>query len=148
MGAAFLGEGVRRLVTSMKYPLMVTWGVLTLVLLAGRVESLFVVEARKAILACLFGLGIAALDLARAPGWLRPGALVGRAGYSIYAFHAPLLVLTLTLGAPWWLAGATTIAVSLAIYLLYEKPLTDLGKRLAQRVGMAGLPESRPLTSA
>jgi peptidoglycan/LPS O-acetylase OafA/YrhL len=79
MGAAFLGEGVRRLVTSVKYPLMVTWGVLTLVLLAGRVESLFVVEARKAILACLFGLGIAALDLARAPGWLRPGALVGRA---------------------------------------------------------------------
>jgi peptidoglycan/LPS O-acetylase OafA/YrhL len=84
------------------------------VLLAGRVESLFVVEARKAILACLFGVGIAALDLARAPGWFRPGALVGRAGYSLYAFHAPLLVLTPTLGAPWWLAGATTIAGSLA----------------------------------
>lgn len=148
MGAAFLGGGVRRLVASVKYPLMATWGVLTLVLAAGRVESLFVVEARKAIFACLFGLSIAALDLAKAPGWLRPGALVGRAGYSVYAFHAPLLVLTLTLGAPWWLAGATTVAGSLAIYLLYEKPLTDLGKKLAQRVGMAGLPESRPLTSA
>jgi peptidoglycan/LPS O-acetylase OafA/YrhL len=73
---------------------------------------------------------------------------VGRAGYSLYAFHAPLLVLTLTFGAPWWLAAATTIAMSLGIYVLYEKPLTDLGKRLAQRVGMAGSPESPPLTSA
>lgn len=105
-------------------------------------------EARKAILACPFGLGIAGLDLARAPGWFRPGALVGRAGYSLYAFHAPLLILTLTLGAPWWLAGATTIAVSLAVYVVYEKPLTDLGKRLAQRVGMAGSPGSQRLPSA
>jgi hypothetical protein len=47
---------------------------------------------------------------------------VGRAGYSLYAFHAPLLVLTLTLGAPWWLAGATTIAGSLAIYVLSKSP--------------------------
>jgi hypothetical protein len=148
IGAAFLGDRVRTLVAHVKYPLVATWGVLTLVLLAGRLESLFVVEARKAILACLFGLGIAALDLARAPGWFRPGALVGRAGYSLYAFHAPLLVLTLTFGAPWWLAAATTIAMSLGIYVLYEKPLTDLGKRLAQRVGMAGSPESPPLTSA
>ena len=148
VGAAFLGEGVRGRMARLRYPLMVAWGGLTLVLLAGRVESLFVVEARKAILACLFGLGIAALDSAGAPGWFRPGALVGRAGYSLYAFHAPLLVLTLTLGAPWWLAGATTIAVSLAIYVLYEKPLTDLGKRLAQIVGMAGSPGSQPLPSA
>jgi hypothetical protein len=45
-------------------------------------------------------------------------------------------------------AGVTTIAVGLAIYVLYEKLLTDLGRRLAQRVGMAGSLESRPLTSA
>jgi peptidoglycan/LPS O-acetylase OafA/YrhL len=131
-----------------KYPLVATWGGLTLVLLAGCVESLSVVEARKAILACLVGLGIAALDLAKAPGWLRPGVLVGRAGCTIYAFHAPLLVLTLTLGATCWLAGVTTIAGNLVIYLLYEKPLTALGKRLAQRVGMVGSPESQPLTPA
>ena len=147
MGAAFLGERVRALAARVKYPLMATWGLLTLLLLVARVDSLFVVEARKAILACLFGLSIAALDSARAPGWLRPGVLVGRAGYSVYAFHAPLLVLTLTLGAPWWVAGAAALVVSLLVHLLYEKPLTDLGKSLARRFGAPRSPESLPLTS-
>jgi peptidoglycan/LPS O-acetylase OafA/YrhL len=145
MGAAFLGERFRALVARAKYPLVATWGALTFVLLAGHVDLLLVVEARKAILACLFGLSIAALDSPSAPAYLRPAALVGRAGYSVYAFHAPLLVLTLTLGARWWVAGAVTIAVSLAVYLLYEKPLTDLGKRLAQRFGVARSPKLVPL---
>jgi peptidoglycan/LPS O-acetylase OafA/YrhL len=145
MGAAFLGPRFRAGVNRAKYPLAAMWVLLTVALLASHVEWLFVVEARKAILACLFGLGVAALDSPEVRAYLRPGALIGRAGYSVYAFHAPLLVLTLTLGARWWIAGAVTVAASLGIYLLYEKPFTDLGKRLAQRVGTV---DARPLTPA
>lgn len=64
-------------------------------------------------------------------GWL------GRSSYSLYAFHAPLVILCLHFGFAWW---ATLLAVLAAVqvpYLLVERPATALGRRLAARTGPA-----------
>jgi peptidoglycan/LPS O-acetylase OafA/YrhL len=78
------------------------------------------------------GVGALIVYAERLTGMLvRPFAALGRAGYSLYAFHAPLLYVAVIAGAPWWLALALVIAVAVAAYQLIEKPCIGWGRRLA-----------------
>jgi peptidoglycan/LPS O-acetylase OafA/YrhL len=59
---------------------------------------------------------------------------VGRAGYSLYAFHAPILVCLLVLGVKWPVVFVALIAMGFVMYGLIEKPGMMLGKSIAARV--------------
>ena len=89
-------------------------------------------ELKKIGLAILFATTIQWVDR----NW-RSVALFsigGRAGYSIYALHAPLLILFFVNGAPFIFAVCVTLFIAIACHFLYEQPLIDIGKRLSIRV--------------
>jgi peptidoglycan/LPS O-acetylase OafA/YrhL len=112
------------------------WCVMTLLINGGVVGSLFAVEARKLLLAVVIGAFIGFLDRTDSRV-LTAGATVGRAGYSIYAFHAPILVALLVAGAPWPVCAAVALAVALVAFRVYEWPLTRYGAIRARRLDSA-----------
>jgi peptidoglycan/LPS O-acetylase OafA/YrhL len=71
---------------------------------------------------------------------VRPFAALGRAGYSLYAFHAPLTYTAVIAGATWWVTLALNIAAAALAYVLIEKPCIAWGKRLAAARGAAPAP--------
>ena len=81
--------------------------------------------------AALFASGIAILVRADTTN-LATAASLGKASYSLYALHAPLLSLLLLIGIPWWFAGPVVIATALLVNRIYENPLIQMGKRLAK----------------
>lgn len=108
-----------------------SWLLLSLALWSGA-ASLPVVELRKLVLAVSFGAAICALDR-RQPPLLETLGKSGKIGYSLYAFHAPLLILCFALGTQWWVAAAAAISFALAAYAFVEAPCLRLGRRLARR---------------
>lgn len=90
-----------------------------------------VVEIRKILLALATVLVILHLDRPhiRAP-LLAP---IGRAGYSIYAFHAPALHTMLLYGLPWWFSGVGAIGIGMISYQLVEKPMIRAGAKWVSR---------------
>jgi peptidoglycan/LPS O-acetylase OafA/YrhL len=81
----------------------------------------------KAVFCILVGLLVAVADGVRLPG-LGGSTLVGRAGYSIYALHAPLTYTLAIYRVPWWLNIAANIFAGLAMHFLIERPLIDIGR--------------------
>ena len=110
------------------------WIALSLkLLITGPSSDLIFVEARKVVFALLIGAFIAAIDK---PARLTIGRL-GCAGYSLYAFHAPVGLVLLLAGFPWWLAMAGAIAFGFLAFLTVESPLTRLGKTIASSTASA-----------
>lgn len=101
---------------------------LTVAMAAGE-TGVLLGEARKIALALLAAAGIAAID--RPMRFWAPVTAIGRSGYSLYAFHAPIAYTLLIAGAPWWAAILAPVAMGLVMFRLVEKPLTDFGARLA-----------------
>ncbi|MDE3016045.1 MAG: acyltransferase [Pseudomonadota bacterium] len=126
IGAAFVGRGLPGACRRNLPYLIGGWTLLTLVIFLGA-HDMIITEARKFLYALLFGLVIVRLD-GRQDAVFRLAAPIGRAGYSIYAFHAPILVLCLLLGAAWDVTAAAAIAGGMMFYRCYEKPLTRRGK--------------------
>lgn len=91
-------------------------------------------EARKIVLAVLFAKLIASIDGIDMK-WIKWGAKLGHSSYSIYAYHAPILALILLLALPWWMAPWVVLAVSLTVYVIFESPFTNFGKKLAMGIG-------------
>lgn len=95
---------------------------------AGLIHS----ELRKIGLAIIFAMTIQWVDRNwRSTAMYSKG---GQAGYSIYALHAPLLILFFVNGAPFVFAVCVTLFIAIACHFLYEQPLIDIGKRLSIRV--------------
>jgi peptidoglycan/LPS O-acetylase OafA/YrhL len=107
----------------------VSWLVLSVVL-DGHTGSLWIIEARKLMLATLIGGAIVLLDGVQ-HRVLAAGSLIGRAGYSVYALHAPIIIFLLVAGVPWTLCAAIAVAVALVTFVVYERPLTRVGVRLS-----------------
>lgn len=106
--------------------------VMTIAIMAKLTRDLIVVEMKKVAFAVLVAALIGALDdgrisVGRITAWL------GSAGYSLYAFHAPLAYGLLIAGWPWWLVIPTAIAAGVVAYLAFERPLTDVGRRISSR---------------
>jgi peptidoglycan/LPS O-acetylase OafA/YrhL len=89
-----------------------------------------VIEFRKAAFALLFGLVITKCD-SIADGRRFGLERIGKAGYSLYALHAPLVYTLLLLGTPWYLVALSAILLGLLVFRVYENPLNQLGRRLA-----------------
>jgi peptidoglycan/LPS O-acetylase OafA/YrhL len=107
---------------------MVAWLALTVAVNLTSSPALLLVELRK-LAFCVACAGLVVASDRRLGGIFLPAAFVGRAGYSIYAFHAPLLVIMLVLGIPWWLAAALVIAFGVLAHLFFEKPMDLVGRR-------------------
>lgn len=131
IGAKFLDPGFRATIRRWRWLVGLGWLTLTLCLLSRYPDWPMLAELRKVIFAILIGSLIAEIDLKnyRVFGL---GAALGKAGYSIYAFHAPLLIYLLLSGVPWGLVAVLTIGISLAIYAAYEAPFIRLGRRAAK----------------
>jgi peptidoglycan/LPS O-acetylase OafA/YrhL len=128
-------------------PLVLTgWLAMTIVLMQMGTDSIFFVEARKMLFGLAIGVLIVAVDGLAIRRLERPGR-VGQAGYSIYAFHAPVVLALLIAGVPWYIVGLLAILVGLLAFWLYERPLNRLGRRLARRRSdrpVPGLAKPRP----
>jgi peptidoglycan/LPS O-acetylase OafA/YrhL len=131
IGARFtdlaFAAGMRRL-----FPLVLFgWLALTMVLTQLPTDSIFLVEARKMLFGLAIGVLIVGLDGLSTSRIELPGRL-GQAGYSIYAFHAPVLIALLIAGVPWYIVGVVGIVVGLLSFVAYERPLNRFGRRLGR----------------
>jgi hypothetical protein len=99
-------------------------------------QTAIAAELRKVTLAALVALLIVALEEAPIPS--NPLSYIGKAGYSIYALHAPLCVLLLILGVSWWGVVSSAVAVGLLCYFAFERPLDRVGRRLAPAAANVG----------
>lgn len=117
---------------------MAALAILTALLYLGLTRNLFVVEAKKLAFAVVFATALPSLDrFQKGAKWTE---MFGRAGYSIYAFHVPVVVTLIILGAPWWLTIASAFAVGLVMYFVIERPLDRVGRWLAERRATAPPP--------
>ncbi|PXX75713.1 Peptidoglycan/LPS O-acetylase OafA/YrhL, contains acyltransferase and SGNH-hydrolase domains [Pseudomonas sp. LAMO17WK12:I10] len=85
---------------------------------------------RQLMFALCFASLISILDKKHSVS-IKPLSAVGSAGYSIYAFHAPIVYVMVLCGAPWWLIGLSAVAIGVAAFHLIEKPFIAVGKRLS-----------------
>ncbi|MGP0090410.1 MAG: acyltransferase family protein [Xanthobacteraceae bacterium] len=130
IGAALLHPRVRAWTTRRFAILLLFWAVTTLVLSLGTEYAPVVAEIRKLVFSLCVGATICLLDTAKI-GASNPLSTIGRAGYSLYAFHVPLIVCTTLYGWPWWLTFAAAVAFAFVMYLAVERPFTQLGRQLA-----------------
>lgn len=109
--------------------LLGVWLILTIILRTGMTTELFIVEFRKLVFATLAGTLIAQID--RPVAWSL--GVVGLAGYSLYAFHIPVLHTGIALGLPWFITLIAICVVGGLAYVLIERPGTSLGKTFATK---------------
>jgi peptidoglycan/LPS O-acetylase OafA/YrhL len=127
LGAVLVAPGAMTVAKRLFVPLLLVWIVLTAAILYGFDIGSGVAELRKLV----FAIGIGGII-----GWLEsaaiadnPLSLIGRAGYSVYAFHSPLVLLLVLLGLWWPLTLAIIVAFGLGVYVVVEKPMIELGRR-------------------
>jgi hypothetical protein len=118
-----------------RVPLVIAgWLVLTVILMwFSTPVALAVAELRK----LLFVSGIGVLVYAADRVWLvELGllALIGRAGYGIYALHAPLTYMLVIYGVAWLAILAANIGLGIVIHLPLGRPLTEFGRGLRSRL--------------
>ena len=104
------------------------WFALTIVLAAplGSSAVSLVAEARKLAFAIAVAGLIVLLDSKR---FRLPRSLtaVGRSGYSLYAFHGPIVLAFVVYGLPWWGVYPAVIVAAAGAYLLVELPWIRIG---------------------
>ena len=131
IGARFVDQEFAGRVWKWSPVILATWLALTVVVLFVAAPP-FAIEPRKVLLAVLFGGLVARWD--QLPATLfRRATFFGRAGYSLYAFHAPSLYVLLIVGVPWWGAGAAALLIGVMAFELFESPCQRLGRRLIRR---------------
>lgn len=101
------------------------WAACTVISLLA--PNLPAAELRKIATAILF----AALDT---PAITSPSlAAMGRTGYSLYAFHMPVMVLAFAFGLSWWVSLGACLLSGILGYLAIERPAIALGQSLVRR---------------
>lgn len=103
------------------------------VILSPFLRTLLFSELKKISLTYLFGLLILRLE----SHWRKTPPLLGGLGsisYSLYAFHAPLVIFLLLFGFQLVFVISIVLSVSLISYLIIEKPFLQYGKNLSKKV--------------
>jgi len=103
------------------------------VILSPFLRTLLFSELKKISLTYLFGLLILRLE----SHWRKTPPLLGGLGsisYSLYAFHAPLVIFLLLFGFQLIFVISIVLSVSLISYLIVEKPFLQYGKTLSKKV--------------
>ena len=126
LGASLLDENIRNFIHKKQYHIFIFWLVVTLVLQMEFAKTPLLFEIHKLAFAGLVGCFIILLDHERNEGLF--GHIIGRAGYSIYAFHAPILYLMIVYDWHWFIILLTMIFSGIVIYEVIEKKFIGLGK--------------------
>lgn len=92
---------------------------------AGLIPS----ELRKIGLAFVIAIFIQSIDR-NCRNKIKPFKLL-QSGYSVYALHAPLLIIFLVNGFSFVFSVCATLVIALSCYLFFEQPLLDMGKRIS-----------------
>jgi len=103
-----------------------SWVILTIALI--RFDSFLLIEARLGVMAAIVSWLLVVLDHS-ARVRRTPLRALGRCSYSLYAFHAPLLIVALIIWPPWWPALVLVLVVGLTAERWIERPLTRFGRR-------------------
>lgn len=106
------------------------WIFSTVFIIFLKYNSLLIIEFRKILFAFLFASFTKWMD-DNPRWWQKLGKHIGAAGYSIYAFHAPLIIYSLLAFGSLKFSLIVSLVVAAVLYCLFEKPLTNLGKRLS-----------------
>jgi peptidoglycan/LPS O-acetylase OafA/YrhL len=116
------------------------WAALTaLLLLLGSPPGVqAIAELRKVCFALATGVLIVAMDNARLPR-LRVLAPIGRAGYGLYALHAPLTYTLVVYGVAWWIVLIANVLAGLLVHRAIERPLADIGRALRRRLAQRAI---------
>ncbi len=128
IGAWFVGDRSRRQLLWAAIAAAVAWVLCSLLLRS--VGNLPLEEIRLLCLGGFAAVVISLIDRTRAQ-WPSALARLGRSGYSLYAFHAPILILLIAIGIPWPIVVVVPTVVGVVIFRLVEDPLTELGRRAA-----------------
>jgi len=119
------------------------WVILTTLLLLWPPPGVqAIAELRKLSFALLTGVLIAAADTVR----VRPLAAlapVGRAGYGLYALHAPLTYTLIVYGVAWWIVLFANVVTGLIVDSPMVAPLVSLGRTLRNRLAPSTLAAAR-----
>jgi peptidoglycan/LPS O-acetylase OafA/YrhL len=101
--------------------LIILWTLARVPLIYGWSYSPFLIEASKLLFALWIAAVIVHADRARMQSRLVDA--FGRAGYNIYAFHAPIVYTALIFLAPWWLTISAAIGAGLTMFFMLERPI-------------------------
>lgn len=106
------------------------WGALTLFLnhASLRGGSLFLSAELRKLAFALAAAGIICLLDSRSLRLPGPLTSIGRSGYSLYAFHAPIIIAFVALGLPWWSVYLAVLSFAAAAYTTIERPVIRLGR--------------------
>jgi peptidoglycan/LPS O-acetylase OafA/YrhL len=129
LGVAFLNPKIAAAARRYSLPLLLAWCAMTVLTLYE--PSVFVGEIRKLVFTCGIGLIICWLETTRVRRE-NPLSVIGRAGYSLYAYHGPLAGFLVLIGTPLWLAFIACVAFGLAGYHGVERPFMRLGRSLSR----------------
>lgn len=137
LGAKFTDAAFAARMRRLMPAVVLGWAALTVLLLTDTFGSesppsglpVFVIEARKALMAVTWGVVIVALG-ALVTHRIDAAGRLGQAGYSIYAFQTPIIVALLVVGVPWWIIGPVCVLSGLILFVSYERPLMRFGRRV------------------
>jgi peptidoglycan/LPS O-acetylase OafA/YrhL len=133
IGAKFVDPAFRERLRPWGPWLVLGWVAASVVILQGGVHWFPLAEARKVLFALVLGLLVTRIELL-AWALFRQAAPIGKAGYSIYAFHAPLVLLLTVFRWPWWLTATAAIVAGMTCFKTIEEPLLRRGAALAARL--------------
>jgi peptidoglycan/LPS O-acetylase OafA/YrhL len=131
IGAAACVPEIRKLILRYLFHMAAVWFALTISTLFFD-PSAISAELRKLVLATLMAWLMLKVDAVTIPDNLL--SLIGRAGYSVYALHAPVVVYLCILGVPWWLIVIAAVSCGVVSFYLFERPLDMAGRSLAASI--------------
>lgn len=91
-----------------------------------------IAQVRELVLAVIAGSIIVRLETVRIGYW-NPFSALGRASYSLYALHTPVIFYLVSKGFPWYAVVAGNIIAAFASYLIIERPGIAIGKMFLSR---------------
>jgi peptidoglycan/LPS O-acetylase OafA/YrhL len=145
IGAAAIQPAIRRWIMAHWLLFFAAW--LTLTMLSAYLDpTAITAEIRKLVFAGLITCLVVKFDRDTMPA--NPISFIGKAGYSIYAIHAPLAVYLVILGLPWWITCAIVVAAGLFSYFAFERPLNLTGHRFAKAVSSVAGSEATQMSIA
>ena len=100
-----------------------------------------IAQVRELALAVVAGSLIVRLETVQIGYW-NPFAILGRASYSLYALHTPIIFYLLAKGFPWYAVIAANVTAAFASYLIIERPGIAIGKTLLSRRFAGAVPVS------
>ena len=107
------------------------YGVITILLLFNITTLFAVVELRKILFCMLFANFLLFIENKKIV--ISKFLFLGKVSYSLYAFHAPIIIFLIASSYGFFAIVPAVVTVSVVSYYLIEQPFCMMGKRLAMK---------------